>query len=141
MRGDESFADDLNVSPSTVSSEVALLLRPAEVKLVTSRFVLLAHFSSLHCWLAGCTDVQLGELRMEEGECCCSGWCPRSWVLSCRQFHPDMLYGSWFLPIPRFTPNPSLYIQPKTSTHICGHTSMKILLPVRSAKSSMEGIR
>jgi hypothetical protein len=39
MRGDESFADDLNVSPSTVSSEVALLLRPAEVKLVTSRFV------------------------------------------------------------------------------------------------------
>ena len=49
MRGDESFVDDLNVSPSTVSSEVALLLRPAEVKLVTSRFVLLAHFSSLHC--------------------------------------------------------------------------------------------
>ena len=50
MRGDESFADDLNVSPSTVSSEVALLLRPAEVKLVTSRFVLL-HTSPLHCYV------------------------------------------------------------------------------------------
>lgn len=29
----------------------------------------------------------------------------------------------------------------KTDSPICGHTSMKILLPVRSAKSSMEGIR
>ena len=32
MRGDESFADDLNVEGGTVSSRVALLLRSAEVK-------------------------------------------------------------------------------------------------------------
>jgi len=61
MRGDESFADDLNVELSTVSSEVALLLRPAEVKLVFSRFVL--HSTSLppsHC--CG-TRVLLGSLK------------------------------------------------------------------------------
>ena len=79
MRGDESFADDLNVSPSTVSSEVALLLRPAEVKLVTSRFVLLAHFSSLHC---DAVDESVSGNRMEEGDSGYTKGFPRSITLS-----------------------------------------------------------
>jgi hypothetical protein len=36
MRGDKSFADDLNVQRSIVSSRVALLLRSAEIKLLLS---------------------------------------------------------------------------------------------------------
>jgi hypothetical protein len=37
--GDKSFADDLNIEQSAVSSRVALLLRSAEAKLLFSRFV------------------------------------------------------------------------------------------------------
>jgi hypothetical protein len=37
--GDKSFADDLNIEQSAVSSRVALLLRSAEAKLMFSRFV------------------------------------------------------------------------------------------------------
>ena len=36
MRGDKSFANDLNVQRSIVSSRVALLLRSAEIKLQLS---------------------------------------------------------------------------------------------------------
>jgi hypothetical protein len=79
MRGDESFADDLNVELSTVSSEVALLLRPAEVKLVFSRFVL--HSTSLpplHCWSGSSPLLHWGIgrslLKMEGRELVC---CPR----------------------------------------------------------------
>ena len=39
MGGGESFADDLNFGQGTVSSRVALLLRSAEVKPLSQRFV------------------------------------------------------------------------------------------------------
>ena len=39
MRGDKSFADDLNVQRSIVSSRVALLLRSAEANPSLPRFV------------------------------------------------------------------------------------------------------
>ena len=45
MRGDESFADDLNVELGTVSSEVALLLRRAEVILGSQDLCSIAHLS------------------------------------------------------------------------------------------------
>jgi hypothetical protein len=39
--GDKSFVDDLNTRRGIVSSRVALLLRSAEIKPLSSRFVLL----------------------------------------------------------------------------------------------------
>lgn len=77
MRGDESFADDLNVELGTVSSEVALLLRPAEVKLVFSRFVL--HSTSLppsHCWLGSSSldQMVLVVSLYERGRSHLDGW-------------------------------------------------------------------
>ncbi|ODQ49594.1 hypothetical protein SAICODRAFT_228385 [Saitoella complicata NRRL Y-17804] len=47
MRGDESFADDLNEERGVVSSRVALLLRSAETKPLFPRFVLLRTSLSL----------------------------------------------------------------------------------------------
>lgn len=48
LRWDESFADDLIVRGSAVSSRVALLLRSAEANLLSSRFVLSSLSLSLY---------------------------------------------------------------------------------------------
>jgi hypothetical protein len=50
MFGDKSFADDLIVQRSIVSSRVAMLLRSAEIKLLLSD--LYVHLHTLNrCWL------------------------------------------------------------------------------------------
>lgn len=50
MYGDKSFADDLIVQRSIVSSRVAMLLRSAEIKLLLSDLYVLLHTLN-RCWL------------------------------------------------------------------------------------------
>ena len=57
MRGDKSFADDLNVQRSIVSSRVALLLRSAEIKLLLSDLFVLSTHTFLILAVAGIFEV------------------------------------------------------------------------------------
>jgi hypothetical protein len=50
MRGDKSFADDLNVQRSIVSSRVALLLRSAEIKLLLSDLCFFLNTFLINIW-------------------------------------------------------------------------------------------
>ena len=51
---DKSFVDDLNMERGIVSSRVALLLRSAEIKPLSLRFVLFKNFFFLPCfWILG----------------------------------------------------------------------------------------
>ena len=59
MRGDKSFADDLNVQRSIVSSRVALLLRSAEIKLQLSDLS-----TSLRARACKFVDLVMGECRV-----------------------------------------------------------------------------
>ena len=54
LRGDKSFADDLNVGQGAVSSRVALLLRSAEANPSLPRFVRRIHLSRESCRLIAC---------------------------------------------------------------------------------------
>ncbi len=53
MRGDKSFADDFDVGAGVVSGRVALLLRSAETKPVSPRFVE-RHLSPSGCSFESC---------------------------------------------------------------------------------------
>ena len=67
MRGDKSFADDLNVQRSIVSSRVALLLRSAEIKLQLSDLFVLYHNTIFsRDWFDWCRLMLRGDL------CCCN---------------------------------------------------------------------
>ena len=67
MRGDKSFAYDLNVQRSIVSSRVALLLRSAEIKLQLSDLFVLYHNTIFsRDWFDWCRLMLRGDL------CCCN---------------------------------------------------------------------
>ena len=73
LRGDKSFADDLDVQRGIVSSRVALLLRSAEIKPLLSDLFLRETLSPLERMLAGAggsvevvKELGRGEARRDE---------------------------------------------------------------------------